>query len=221
LGADIQYWSNLSVSGMRNSPTSDNGKVSKLAWFVASFIGVLVGVFLGLFIRRYFWVDGKWENGIFWWAAPFGLKVIDKSWQYIFLGYLFDIVLALLIGLSLSLSQRIVLKATIPWRNSLFIATIFGAIIASILSTTYHIAVDFQTKGMTSTLFSLVDGFIGINPLILTLTVGFFQYFIIRKRIMRAKVLLIGMLGIIAGMIIPFVINFIFMMSSFCIGPEC
>ncbi len=210
------------MSEMRNSPTSDNGEVSKLAWFLASCIGVLVGVFLGLFIRRYFWIGGKWENGIFWWVAPFGLKVIDKSWQYIFLSYLFDIVLALLIGLSLSLSQRIVLKTTMPWRNSLFTATILSATIASVISTTYHIAVDFQTKGMTSALFTLVDGFFGINPLILTITVGFFQYFLIRKRIMQAKWLIVtGMLGILAGMIIPFVINFIFMMSSFCIGPEC
>jgi len=213
----------MSVIEMKNSLTSDNGKISKLTWFVASCIGVLAGVFLGIFIRRYFWVDGKWENGIFWWVVPFGLKVIDKSWQYFFLGYLFDIVLALLIGLSLSLSQRIALKMMrMPLSNSLFIATILGAIIASVISTTYHIAVDYQTKGMTSALSTLVDGFIGINPLILTITVGFFQYFLIRKRIKQAKLLIVtGMLGIIVGMIIPVIINFIFMMSSFCIGPEC
>lgn len=211
---------------IENLPTQEKKKTSKLAWFVANMVGALVGVFLCIFVQNFYWVDIKSEGDFFWWVAPFGLSVINNSWRHLFLRYLLSIILGVLVGLCLSLSQRIVLKKRMPFNNSLFIATILGAIIASIVTTTNKITGGFQIDVFHQipilALFSFVGFNVGINPLTLAISTGILQYLFSRSNIIETKPLIVtGTLGIVIGMIIPAMIYLALIMPFFCIGPEC
>ena len=131
---------------LEDSITSKKENISRLAWFIASCVGILVAVFLCIFISDLYWVDIKHEHNVLFWITPFGLSVVDKSWQHIFLRYLLSLISGGIVGLCLGISQWLVLRKRNLGASSFLKATILSAIIASLLSTTYQIAGDFRIE---------------------------------------------------------------------------
>ena len=214
-----------------NNKSAENKKLI-FTWFLSSFIGSGVGFFLSIFISTRYWIDYKWENGIFKAIGPFGFEVIYQSVFYVFLVIVLSIFIGLVISFSLSISQWIFHSREVRYIN-LLLPTMFSAIFTSVICAIYQLILDSSIEIFNIeakiidyipilAIFSFARMSIGVNPLTFSIIYGIvLNQYSKRNGFENKQFLFPSILGIITGMVLPIILYLILLMPNFCFGPEC